>query len=339
MEKTRLGRTNIYVSRTSFGAIPIQRISEEESISILRKAYANGVNFFDTARFYGTSEYRIGKALGDVRKKVVIATKTMAKTGEDLKIELEKSLKELDTDYIDIYQFHNPPFFPQPNEPDGLYDAALEVKKEGKINHIGVSTHNLELAKEMVKSGLIETMQYPINSIATEEEIKLIELCKDYNVGFIAMKAMAGGLISNAKSAFVFLRQFDNVVPIWGIQHMWELEEFLGYEKNPPQLDNEIWDAIYKDRKELADDFCRACGYCMPCQVDINIPMAARMEFLLGRMDVNLYTTGDYKAMMRRINDCTGCGNCEELCPYNLETRALLRRHLEFYENFLLTIK
>jgi predicted aldo/keto reductase-like oxidoreductase len=187
----------------------------------------------------------------------------------------------------------------------------------------------------MVQSGLFETMQFPMSVIASEDEIKLVELCKDYDVGFIAMKAMAGGLISDAKAAFVFLRQFDNVVPIWGIQYMWELDEFLKYEHNPPELDNDIWDIIYKDREELSIDFCRACGYCMPCPVDINIPMAARTQLLIGRMDLKGLVNDEYQTMMQRINDCTGCNFCIGHCPYKLNTPALLRKNLEFYNEFL----
>ena len=335
MEKIRLGKTNLMVSRTSFGAIPIQRVSTEESTDILRKAYANGVNFYDTARVYGTSEGRIGNALGDVRDNIIIASKTLAKNGKDLRKDLEDSLAELKTDYIDIYQFHNPPFVPRPGAWEGLYDEAITAKQEGKIRHIGASSHLLDVAREMVMSGFIDTMQYPMSSIASEDEIKLIELCKDYDVGFIAMKAMAGGLISNAKSAFVFLRQFDNVVPIWGIQFLWELDEFLKYESDPPKLDNELWDIIYKDRETLSGDFCRACGYCLPCPAEINIPMAARIEFLLGRMNLPGLVNDEFKEMMQNIKKCTGCHHCINNCPYKLDIPELLNRHLNVYEEFI----
>ena len=335
MEKTRLGKTELMVSRTSFGSIPIQRISYEESTNLLRKAYNSGVNFYDTARAYGTSENRIGTALSDVRDKIIIATKTLAKTGQDLRADLEKSLSELNTDYIDIYQLHNPSFVPRPGEADGLYDEALKAKQEGLIRHIGVTSHSLETATEMAISGLYETMQFQVNTLSTDDELKIIDLCKEHDVGFIAMKAMAGGFISNAKSAFAFMRQFDNVVPIWGVQFMWELEEFLGYENNPPELNDEIWEIINKDRKELAHDFCRCCGYCMPCPVDINIPMACRAELMIKRVVVsNLVNEGNI-AMMRRINDCTSCNHCIKHCPYNLDTPSILRKQLNYFEAFL----
>ncbi|MCL2169747.1 MAG: aldo/keto reductase, partial [Defluviitaleaceae bacterium] len=283
MEKTRLGKTNLMVSRTAFGAIPIQRITDSECDALLRKAYDSGINFIDTARMYGISEGRIGQFLGDVRGEIIIATKTGAKDVETFESHLATSLSELKTDYIDIYQFHNPPFVPRPGGADGLYDAALRAKEAGKIRHIGISNHSLERAKEAVKSGLYATLQFPLSLLATDAELEVIELCKKHDVGLIAMKGMAGGLISNGKPAFAFLRQFENVVPIWGIEHMWQLEEFLSYEKNPPTLDDEIWTIIDKYRAELRGAFCRSCGYCLPCPAQINIPQAARMTLLLGR--------------------------------------------------------
>ena len=335
MEKIRLGRTNLMASRCGFGAIPIQRISDAEAIAILRAAFAGGVNYYDAARGYTTSERRIGQALGDVREQIIIATKTHAQTAEKLEEDLATSLSELGCGYIDIYQFHNPPFVPRPHEPDGLYDAALKAKAAGKIRHIGISSHRLELAKEMVASGLFETMQFPMSLLASDGEIGLVKLCKEHDVGFIAMKGLAGGLITNAKSAFAFLRQFDNVIPIWGIQYMWQLEEFLGYEKNPPALDDEIWKLINKDKEELSGGFCRACGYCQPCPAGIRINQAARMRLLLGRTNWRRLVDEQNREAMRRINNCTNCRHCIEHCPYNLDTPSLLRENLAYYEKFV----
>lgn len=335
MEKTRLGKTDLMVSRTAFGGIPIQRITFEESTAILKKAYASGMNFYDTARGYGTSEKRIGEALGDVRENVIIATKSFSATGKELRTNLETSLKELNTDYIDLFQFHNPSQMPKPGASDGVYDEALAAKKEGLIRHIGITAHSLEYAKELVTSGLYETMQFPLSLLSSDEEIKFVELCKEHDVGFIAMKAMAGGLITNAKVAFSFLRRFENVVPIWGIQFMWELEEFLQYEAKPPKLDDELWDTINQYRKDLAIDFCRACGYCMPCSEGINIPMAVRAELLVGRMPLDNLVNENFQAMMQRIKNCTNCGHCIKHCPYKLDIPPLLHKHLAFYEGFI----
>ena len=335
MKYTKLGNTGLDVSRTGFGAIPIQRVSDEEAADILRTAFDGGINFYDTARAYSTSEYRIGHVLADVREQIIIATKTHAKTGEELQKNLETSLSEIGSGYIDIYQFHNPPFIPRPGDENGLYDAALKAKSEGKIRHIGVSSHKLDLAKEMVTSGLFETMQFPLSSLANDDEIALVKLCEEHDVGFIAMKGLAGGLITNAKSTFAFLHQFDNVVPIWGIQHMWQLEEFLSYSKNPPTLDDEVWASINKDREELQGGFCRACGYCLPCPAEIEIPMAARMRLLLGRTNWQRLISKESQEGMRRINNCTKCGHCINNCPYHLDTPTLLRENLEYFEKFV----
>jgi aryl-alcohol dehydrogenase-like predicted oxidoreductase len=335
MERTRLGKTGLMVSRTSFGAIPIQRISYDESTAILQAAYKGGVNFYDTARAYTTSESRIGKALGHVRNEIIIASKTLAKTGELLEKDLATSLTELGSDYIDVYQLHNPPFVPKPGDDNGIYDAALNAKKDGKIRHIGITSHKLPLAKEMVASGLFDTMQFPICMISTEDELELVNLCKQQDVGLIAMKALGGGLIQNAKSAFAYLRQYDNVVPIWGIQKMRELEEFLAYEENSPALDDSMWKIINDYRKELADNFCRACGYCMPCPEEINIIMAARMKLLLGRMEISGLTNEGGIEMMRKVNNCTNCNHCVRHCPYELDTPTILKENLAFYENYI----
>lgn len=335
MEKFRLGKTNLIISRTGFGGIPIQRISDEESTALLRACYEGGITFYDTARGYTTSERKISMALGDVREKIIIATKTHSQDGNSFNKDLEISLEQLQSDYIDIYQFHNPSFIPRPKDENGLYDAALKAKAEGKIRHIGVTAHRLERAKEMVKTGLFDTMQFPLSSLATDEEVELVNLCKEYDVGFIAMKGMAGGLITSGKATFAFLRQFDNVVPIWGMQFMWQAEEFLSYEKNPPVLDDEMWEIIKKDREALSGGFCRACGYCLPCPADINIPMAARMELLLGRTEWQRMTDENGKNMMAKIKNCTKCGNCINHCPYHLNPPQLLQENLKYFEKFI----
>ena len=334
MDKIRLGKTNLMVTRSGFGAIPIQRISDDDSTALLRAAYNGGINFYDTARGYTTSEHKIGLALGDVRDKIIIATKSGAQTGEQLLENLETSLSELMTDYIDIYQFHNPSFIPRPGEENGVYDAALRAKAAGKIKHIGITSHRLDLAIEMVKSGLFETMQFPMSSLATDEEIALVNICKEYDVGFIAMKGLAGGLITQAKTTFAFIRQFDNVAPIWGVQFMHELEEFLRYEQNTPVLDDAMWAVINKDREKLSGGFCRACGYCLPCPADIAIPMAARMELLLGRMDWRTMIDERGQEMMSKVKNCTDCRHCADNCPYHLDPPALLKSNLIYFEKF-----
>ncbi|SHH76537.1 aldo/keto reductase [Clostridium grantii] len=334
MEKIRLGRTNLMVTRSSFGALPIQRLSFEESKNILRKAYDNGINFFDTARAYSDSEEKIGYALSDVRSNIIIATKSHAKDKKTLLDHIETSLSKLKTDYIDILQLHNPAILPDPNDDEGLYAGLVEAKKRGMIRFIGITNHKIKNALDAADSGLYDTIQFPLSSLSADVDLKLIEECKKRDIGVIAMKALSGGLITNAASTFAFLRQFDNIVPIWGIQKERELDEFIALEKNPPILDDAMWKIINKDRAELAGDFCRGCGYCMPCPAGIEIPTAARITLLLGRAPYEDFLTDTFKDKMGLINNCIECGNCKNHCPYTLDTPNLLKRELKNYEDF-----
>ncbi len=335
MNKMILGRTNLEISRTGFGALPIQRIDKETTKEILRKAYEYGIDFFDTARAYSDSEEKIGYALSDVRSEIIIATKTHAKTAEELEQHLSTSLSKLKTDYIDVYQLHNMKFVPTESSEDGLYRALLKAKESGKIRHIGITTHSIEIAEKAIESGLYETIQFPLSLISAKRDLDLIEKAKKANVGVIAMKALAGGLIDNAKAAFAFLRQYENVVPIWGVQKDWELNEFLIYEATPPIMDKEIKKAIKEYQDELAKDFCRGCGYCMPCLVGIPINTAARMSLLLRRAVYQNFLTEKWQENMQKINDCIDCGQCIEKCPYDLNTPELLQKNLINYEEFL----
>jgi len=335
MEKMILGKTGLKITRMGYGALPIQRKSMDESFPILRKAYESGVTFFDTARAYSDSEEKLGNALSDVRENIIIATKSHGKTSQEIKQHLETSLSNLKTNYIDIYQFHNMKFVPKPGDEGGLYETFLQAKNEGKIRHIGITSHSIEVAEEAVDSGLYETIQFPLSLISSERDLALIERAKKKNIGVIAMKALAGGLIDNAKAAFVFMRKFENLVPIWGIQHEWELDEFLNYEKNPPILDEEVKALIKKYQDELAGDFCRGCGYCMPCPVGIKINNAARMSLLLRRAVYQNFLTPEWQKEMDKVNDCLHCNQCVERCPYGLNTPELLQKNLKDYEQFL----
>ena len=250
METVRLGRTNIVVNRNGFGALPVQRVNMEEAKVILKKAYDNGITFFDSARAYSDSEEKIGEALSEVRQKIYISTKTMATTVTDFWKDLETSLSLLKTDYIDIYQFHNPSFCPKPGDGSGLYEAMLEAKKQGKIRYIGLTNHRLHVAREAVECGLYDTLQFPFSYLASKKEEELVDLCKEKDVGFICMKALSGGLIDRSDAAYAYLAQFDNTLPIWGIQKESELDEFIEDNDNPPIMSEEIKAIIAHDQKE-----------------------------------------------------------------------------------------
>ena len=334
MEKVRLGRTEIIVGKNSFGALPIQRITKEEAAKLLRKAYDSGFNYFDTARNYTDSEEKMGYALSDVREKIIISTKTAAKNAEDFWKDLHTSLEKLKTDYIDIYQFHNPPFCPKPGDGSGLYEAMVEAKEKGLIRHIGITNHRLAVAEEAVKSGLYETLQFPFSYLASEKDIALVKLCEEHDVGFICMKALAGGLITHSDVAYAYLAQFP-VAPIWGIQRESELDEFISYIDNPPSMNEEREAYIKKEHVELAGEFCRGCGYCMPCSMGIQINTCARMSLLLRRSPTASHLSEQGQAMMKKIDDCINCGKCKSVCPYGLDTPNLLKRNYEDYKTFL----
>lgn len=335
MVTVKLGRTNIEVNKNGFGALPIQRISFDEAAELLQRAFKSGITYFDTARMYSDSEEKIGRALSSVRGQLYLATKTMATTTEAFWSDLETSLKLLQTDHIDVYQFHNPSFCPKPGDGSGLYEAMLEAKAQGKIRFIGLTNHRHHVAREAVESGLYDTLQFPFCYLASERDAELVKLCKEKNVGFIAMKALSGGLISNSAAAYAYLAQFDNVLPIWGVQKRQELEEFLSYIENPPVMTRELSEIIERDRNELAGEFCRGCGYCLPCPAQIDIPNSARMALMLRRAPAESYLTDEWKEKMRRIENCIHCNHCVDNCPYSLNTPELLARNYEDYKTFL----
>jgi Predicted oxidoreductases (related to aryl-alcohol dehydrogenases) len=334
MQKIRLGRTNLMVSRSGFGAIPIQRIRFGDADRLLQNAYDGGINFFDTARAYTDSEEKIGHALSSVRPNIIIATKTPGEDHQSVLKDLETSLRNLKTEYIDIYQLHNPKELPDPNDKNSSYSALLEAKKKGMIRWLGLTNHRLELATAAVQSGLYDTVQFPLSSLSADSDLQLIDICKQNDIGLIAMKALAGGLITNAASTFAFLRQYDNVVPIWGIETEPQLKEFLAMEKKPPLLDGSMKEIIDRDRADLRGSFCRACGYCMPCPAGIPIPTAARMSLLLRRMPYQQFMTDDWKKQMLLINECKNCGQCKKHCPYQLDTPKILQEMLRDYQQF-----
>lgn len=335
MAQITLGSTRITADRNAFGVLPLQRVNMETAVKILRKAYEGGMTFFDTARSYSDSEEKIGKAFDGMREKIFIATKTPSNTPEEFWKNLETSLTLLRTDYIDIYQFHNPNVCYKPGDGTGMYECMLEAKKQGKIRHIGVTNHRLGVAHECIDSGLYETLQFPFSYLSSEKEIELVEKCKKVGMGFIAMKALSGGLITDSAAAYAFMTQYDNVLPIWGIQRETELDEFLSYMNNPPQMTDERKTLIEKDKQELLGEFCRGCGYCMPCPAGIEINTCARMSLLIRRSPSQNWLTPRAQEMMKKIEGCIECGQCRTKCPYSLNTPELLKKNYEDYKKIL----
>ena len=335
MTTVTLGKTGITVNKNGFGALPIQRITKDEAAKLLRKAYDGGITLFDTARAYSDSEEKIGYAMSDIRNHIYITTKTAAKDADGFWKDLETSLGLLKTDHVDVYQFHNPSVCPKPGDGTGLYEAAVEAKGQGKIRFIGITNHKLSVAHEAIESGLYDTLQFPFCYLCSDEDIKLVEECKAHDMGFIAMKALSGGLITNSAAAYAFEAQYDNVLPIWGVQREAELDEFLSYIENPPVMDDEIRALIENDRKQLYGSFCRGCGYCMPCPVGIEINNCARMSLLLRRSPSASHLSPEGQEKMMKIKDCLHCNQCMSKCPYGLNTPELLQRNLKDYEEVL----
>lgn len=335
MREITLGSTGITTRQNAFGALPIQRDEKDTAVAILRRAYEGGMTFFDTARAYSDSEEKVGEAFHGMREKVYIATKTAAKTPEQFWEQLETSLRMLQTDYIDLYQFHCVGQCYKPGDGTGMYECMLEAKAQGKIRHIGVTAHNIEIAMECVQSGLYETMQFPFSYLSSEKEIALVQACKEANMGYIAMKGLAGGLIHDSKAAMAFMTQFDNVLPIWGVQRMSELEEWLAFMDETPEYTDEIRAFVEKEKLELAGDFCRGCGYCMPCPVGIQINNCARMSLMLRRAPSKAWLTKEMQAEMMKIENCLHCGACASKCPYELNTPELLAKNLADYKKVL----
>lgn len=335
MRMVTLGSTGITVPQNGFGALPIQRASFEDAKVILRKAYEGGMTFFDTARAYSNSEEKIGLALSDVRDKIYIATKTQAKNPADVRKDLETSLSLLKTDYVDIFQFHCVNQCYAPGDGTGMYEEMLKLKEEGKIRHIGITAHKVGIAEDIIKSGLYETLQFPLSYISSERDKALVAACKEANMGFIAMKGLSGGLLTNSTACMAFMLQYDNVVPIWGIQRESELDEWLSFFEKEPAMTPEIQAVIDKDIRELTGDFCRGCGYCMPCTVDITINQCARMSQMVRRAPSAAWTNEYWQGEMAKIENCIECGICQTRCPYGLNIPQLLKKNWEDYQNIL----
>ena len=331
MSKIKLGSTGIEIEKNGFGCLPIQRISKEEAARLLRKAVDGGMTYFDTARAYSDSEEKMGYAFRGIREQVVIATKTHAQTASELWEHLEASLKNLGTEYVDVYQFHNPAFCPRPGGEDGLYDAALEAKAQGKIRHIAITNHRLAVAHEAIDSGLYELLQFPYSYLSGPQERELVDKCRTKGMGFVAMKGMAGGLLGNGTAAAAWMARQEGVVPIWGVQHEWELDQFLACVQKTPQLTPELQAVIDQDRTELTGGFCRGCGYCMPCPVGIQINQCARINLMARRAPAADWLNDYWQGEMKKIENCLHCGQCAAKCPYGLDTPQLLQDNFKEY--------
>ncbi|MBO4927218.1 MAG: aldo/keto reductase [Clostridiales bacterium] len=334
MKSITLGQTGITTPQNAFGALPIQRVSQEYAVKLLRRAYEGGMTFFDTARAYSDSEVKVGEAFDGMREKVFIASKTQAKTPEQFWKDLDTTLANLRTDYLDIYQFHCADRCFAPGDGTGMYEAMQEAKAQGKVRHIGITAHLIAVAEEIVKSGLYETLQFPFSYLASEREIELARSCEKAGMGFIAMKGLAGGLLTNSRACMAFMSQYE-ALPIWGIQREEELEQWLSFFRSEPEMTEELRAFIEKDKETLQGDFCRGCGYCMPCTAGIQIAQCARMSQLIRRAPSENFKGEFWQGEMAKIENCVDCGLCKSKCPYGLDTPNLLRKNYLDYKDII----
>ena len=334
MEYRALGRTGLQISPMGLGGIPVQRIDAEGTKQLLQKLVAAGVNYIDTARGYTVSEEYIGYGLEGIRDKFVLATKSMARTKEAMATDIDISLKNLRTDYIDLYQVHNPG--PKDLEtviaPGGALEALLEARQAGKIGHIGITLHSADMFQKALELSWVETIMFPYNLVETQGE-DLIRICGQKGIGFIAMKPLAGGAIEDATLALRFIGQNSNVsVVIPGMAEEKELQQNLAAVANTTPLSLEEKQKINQIRSTLGTQFCRRCNYCAPCPMGIGIPGIFVLEGYFSRYNLQDWAMTRYNGTPVKASACIGCGACEARCPYQLPIRKMLKNVVNLME-------
>jgi len=334
VEKMRLGKSNLMVTRIGFGGIPIQRLNEEGAVAVVKRCLDHGINFLDTANAYSTSESRIGKAIAGRRDGLIIATKSISRSREGITKQLDNSLRQLGTDYIDLYQYHAVSDFKTLDivlDPEGPAAALEEAKKAGKIRHIGVTSHQIDVAKKAVESGRFETVMFPFNFVTDEAASELLPLCRVHDVGFIDMKPLAGGMIDNARIAFKYLFQYGDVATIPGIEKLEEIDEIVGILNGPLELTEGDRVEMRRLKEQLGARFCHRCDYCQPCKEGIHISSVMTFPSFAARLpEEQLF--GFWSALFEPAAKCNKCGECEERCPYHLPIRDLMEEYYDLYE-------
>jgi predicted aldo/keto reductase-like oxidoreductase len=341
MKKSRLGKTGLMVTELGFGGIPIMQLGVDDAAKMVRYCFDRGVTFFDTANMYMDSEGKIGQALEGVRDGVVIATKTLGRTKEAAAEHIANSLRQLRTDYIDLFQFHN---LSEESDletvlaPGGAMEAATEAKDRGQIRHIGFSAHNKDTALKVVQTGLFETIQFPFNFVETQALEALFPAAAERDMGIIAMKPLGGGMLERADICFKFLQQYPHVVPIPGVSNKEEFDQIVALYETPAPLTDRDRQEMERIREQLGDAFCRRCGYCLPCPQGVMIREAQMFPAVMKRM-----SPGQILAFMKgtiaTVDECIECGECEEKCPYNLPIVEMLKKHAEDFRKFEASLK
>jgi len=332
MDKLRLGRTDLMVSRVAFGGIPIQRVSEAEAVAVVQRCLSLGINFIDTANAYTNSEERIGKAIANLgREDLIIATKTLSRDREEVEEHLALSLKRLGTDYIDLYQFHNisnDDMLAAVLAANGPLAVATDAQRRGFIRHIGVTSHSLDMARKLVACGHFETIMFPFNFVTHESADKLLPLAAEHDAGFIAMKPLEGGRLDDVSLAFRYLLQFPDICIVVGIEQPGEIDEIVRITEQSASFTAADTDEVARLRQEMGQAFCRRCDYCQPCPEEIPISFVMDYPSLCNRLPAERIFVEFAAVAMEKAARCTECGECEQRCPYDLPIREIIKGYV-----------
>ena len=334
MNYISLGKTGLKVSAVGFGGIPIIRLQTGEAVKVLRHAFDQGITFYDTANMYRDSEAKIGQALSHVRDKIIIATKTTQRNAAEFRQNLENSLRAMKTDYIDLYQFHqvaNDEEWGKITKDGGAWDESEKARKEGKIRFLGVTSHNLQMAIKLAKTGLFSTVQFPFNFIEQEAKEELHKYCRKKGIASIVMKPFAGGVIDNAAIAFKYLRQFSDIIPIPGFDSIKTVDEIISIYEHQNDITSHDLKLMEKYRRELGKVFCRRCEYCQPCPNGVLITPAMGYHIVASRMSPKV-SVEFLQVPMESTQLCDECGACIERCPYDLPIPDLLKKNYDLFE-------
>ncbi len=334
MRTTVFGRTGLKVSELGFGGIPLIRLRREKAISVLRRAYDRGITLFDTANMYLDSEEKIGAAFYGLRDKVIIASKSLKRDAAGITGHIDKSLKRLQTDYIDLYQLHQvakEADWQAIMARDGAMEALLTAKKAGKIRHIGFSSHSLAMALKLVKTDLFSSVQFPFNFIEVAAKDELFMEAETRNIGILAMKPFAGGMIDNAEITFKFLRQYPDVLPIPGFDSAEAVDQIVSFYESENRVTHKDLDLMERYRRELGKQFCRRCEYCLPCPNGVMITPAMGYRVIAHRMSPAVAVEFS-RVPMESVLKCNECGDCIEKCPYELPVPDILKSFYNLYE-------
>jgi len=328
------GKTGMKISELGFGGIPLIRLNKETAVNVLRRAYDRGITFYDTANMYLDSEEKIGTAFQGMRDRVIIASKSLKRDAAGMTEHVEKTLKRLQTDYIDLYQLHQvakEADWESVMAPGGAMEALLKARDQGKVLHIGLTSHSLSMAIRAVKTDLFSSIQFPFNFIEIAAKDELFKIANENNIGILAMKPFAGGMIDNADIAFKFLRQHPDVIPIPGFDSVAAVDQVVSFYDNENRVAQSDLDLMERYRTELGKQFCRRCEYCQPCPNGVMITPAMGYRVIASRMSPAVAVQFS-RLPMESVLKCDACGACVEKCPYELPIPDLLKSFYDLYE-------